>query len=230
MKKRWFFVPIIAVIIAAIKLISISPALAAIGCTLNNPDQDIKRIFPQSTSFRTTYITIERRGGQAQFRKLERLLGDSLDTVYETIDTPFTYYDVFQGEKQIGRVHGVNQRGKFGAMQVILATDMNGKILSWYYQRLSSPDARLLRSDEFYNQFRGLTLADFYKHDYFRTDSKYSSMDKIGQIKNPAPNSREDFDNTIRAMRKNLILLDEFHFKGSQERFFDQSQKLLNKT
>jgi hypothetical protein len=229
MKKTLILVMLIVITVTVFAIVQIRPAVAAIACTLNNPDQDVKRIFPESTSYRTVYIRVDQRGGKPQYEKAQKLLGDKFDNIYETIDTPLTYYNVFKGDKLIGRVHGVNQKGKFGLIQVILATDPNGKILSWYYQRLSSPDAGLLRGGEFNKQFAGLTLADFYKHDYFKTDSKYQSLDKVGPVKNPAPNSQEDFLGTIRAMRKNLIFLDEFYFKSSQEKFFEQSRKLLGK-
>ena len=49
---------------------------AAVGCTLNDPDRDIKRIFPESTGYKTEFITIEEKGGEALGKEIERKLGD----------------------------------------------------------------------------------------------------------------------------------------------------------
>lgn len=201
-------------------------AFAAVGCTLNNPDSDIKRLFPDSTSYKTIFIQIDQSGGKTVYEKIQKLLGDKFDTIYETIDVPYAYYKVFKGNTLIGYVHGVNQKGKYGGMQIILATDTKGKIFEWYYQKLSSPDASALKSSDFKKRITGLTLADFYKHDYFVTDKKFAQQDKIAQISDPTKSSNEDFISTIRGIRKNLILLDQYWLK-MYEPYWVQSQKLL---
>ena len=121
-------------------------SFAAVGCTLNDPDRDVRRIFPDSTGYRTTFITIQERGGEKLKKKIEEKLEDRLDPVYESADVPYAYYIVLKGKKVIGRIHGVNQKGLYGGMQLILATDLDGKISEFYYQKISSPESAKFRN------------------------------------------------------------------------------------
>ena len=176
------------------------------GCTLNDPDRDIRRIFPEATGYRTEFITIQERGGAALAAEVERKLGDTLDSVYETLDVPYAYYTVLKGRDVIGRVHGVNQKGQFGGMQLILATDLEGGIVDFYYQKISSPEARAFRDKAFTNLFKGLTLADFRAH-RLRPDGG----GRVAGIRDPSRANAEDFAATLRGLTKNLILLDIFY-------------------
>lgn len=174
---------------------AIRPSFGAVGCTLNDPDRDIKRLFPESTGYKTEFFTIEETGGEALYKKVEEELGDKLDFVYEAIDVPYAFYDVLKGKEVIAHVHGVNQKGKYGGMQLILATDLDGKILGFYYQKMSSPEASKFMNKDFTKQFIGLTLDDFIEDNIFAVD--------------PSRDNREDFLATKRGLRKNLILLKE---------------------
>lgn len=174
------------------------PALAAVGCTLNDPDRDVKRLFPQSTGYKTIFVTIQERGGEALQKRIEEKLGDAFDPIYEGIDVPYAYYDVLKGKEVIGRIHGVNQKGTYGGMQIILATDLDGRIQDFYYQKISSPESRRFRDTSFTRQFTGLGLEDFYNKDI--------------TIADPSEQNHEDYVATLRGVKKNLILLDIFMF------------------
>ena len=193
-------------------------SLAAVGCSLNDPDRDVKILFPQSTGYKTTFVTIKERGGEKLQREIEEKLGDKFEPVYETLDVPYAYYTVLKGKEPIGRIHGVNQKGMYGGMQLILATDLEGKILNFYYQRIPSPEAKKFRSPSFTDQFKGLTLADFYHHDAMKGMS--CLHDKVGKIESPSDNSAEDFNATLRGIKKNLILLDIFWLDRKYDREF----------
>jgi hypothetical protein len=179
-------------------------APAAVGCELDDPDRDIRRVFPDATGYKTEYITIRERGGAPLAAEVERKLGDRLDAVYEAEDVPHAYYIVLKGKEAIGRVHGVNQKGTFGGMQLILATDLGGRILDFYYQRISSPEAKTFRDTAFTRQFKGLTLDDFYQH------QSHPGKGRIAAIRDPSQKSANDFAATLRGLGKNLILLDIF--------------------
>src|SRR5512143_152775 len=155
----------IAAMIAAVPL----PLLAAIGCTLSNPAEDLKYLYPEMTNFKEELMEFPKmKDGASLFKGLRGRLGSDLDPIYETYETPYTVYSVFQGGTKIGVVHGVNVPGKGGVIQVFLATDpKTAEIKNFFFQRLESPAARQLRAKEFRAQFNGLTLADFYKHDYY---------------------------------------------------------------
>jgi hypothetical protein len=181
-------------------------AFAAVGCSLDDPDRDVKRLFPDSSGYKATFITLKEIGGEALQKDVENKLGDKLDPVYENLDVGYAYYAVLKGKDIAGYIHGVNQKGKFGVLQLVVATDLDGKILEFYFQKISSPESSKFRAKAFTDQFKDLNLEDFYRQDGL-----------VSKIIDPSVNSREDFKATIRGIKKNLILLDEFlHIKVSK--------------
>jgi hypothetical protein len=198
----------------------------AVGCTLNDPDRDIKRIFPNATRYTTQFITIKEKGGDSLRIEIENKLGEKLDKKYEALDVPYAYYTVYKGDTIIGRVHGLNQKGMFGGMQIILATDTTGKIIEFYYQKLSSPVAKEFKSKDFRKQFIEITLKDFYHHDLMLIKGiKNCPADKIPKIKSPTKKYYKDFEYTLRGIKKNLILLDIFILNRKYDKFYKILQK-----
>lgn len=199
------------IVTAALMIIGLAGdiSFAAVGCELNDPDRDIQKIFPQSTGYKTSYFTIQESGGKKLKREVEEKLKDVLDPLYESLDVPYSYYTVLKGKDVIGYVHGVNQKGIYGTMQIILATDPDGKITDFYYQKISSPEAQRFRDRSFTDQFLGLTLADFYRSD--------DPAGKVAAIRDPAEKTHDDFRSTIRGTKKNLILLDTFILGGTRK-------------
>jgi len=185
-----------------------SAAQGAVGCDLNDPDRDVARLFPGSTGYKTFYISIDRKGGEPLLAKIETRLGDKFRGIYETIDVPYTIYEIFSHKKKVGYIHGVNQKGQFGGIQVFLALDLEGRILAFYIQKMTSQYAAKLRDAKFGRQFVGLTIQDF---DHYDVISGKSSG-KVEAIKNPAPEAEADFRAALRATKKNLILMQEFGY------------------
>src|SRR6185295_3213298 len=132
-------------------------AFAAIGCTLTNPAQDLKYLYPQMTSYKEDLNEFPRlKDGAGLFKALRERLGSDLDPIYETYETPYSVSSVFEGQTKIGIVHGVNVPGKGGVIQVFLSTDpKTAEIRSFFFQRLESPAARQLRAKELRRQFEG---------------------------------------------------------------------------
>jgi hypothetical protein len=209
-------------------------AFAAIGCTLSNPAEDLKYLYPGMTTFKEELKEFRNlKDGAELFNGLKARLGSDLDPIYETFETPYTVYSVFKGQEKIGIVHGVNVRGKGGVIQVFLSMDpTTAEIRNFFYQRLESPVARQLRSKELRAQFTRLTLADFYKHDYYAVADSASKADKIAAIKPPAidPSGRADYDASLRGIRKNLILLDFFVYGKKFESYFDRARQAVGKS
>jgi hypothetical protein len=186
------------------------PLFAAVGCDLNDPDRDVKRLFPESTGYKTIYVSIVRQGGDALLKKIEARLGDTFKGLFETIDVPYTMYQIYKGTELIGYIHGVNQKGLYGGIQVFLALDLEGTIRAFYFQKLTNQSARLLRDPAFGKQFIGLHLLDFDQYDVMSKTAKPGS--KVAAIKNPAPDAEGDFKAALRGAKKNLILCDVFLF------------------
>ena len=136
-------------------------AFAAVGCDLNDPDRDVARLFSGATGFKTSYVSIKDQGGAALLSRIEARLGDKFKGLYETIDVPYTIYEVLKDRRKVGYIHGVNQKGVYGGIQVFVALDLAGTIKAFYVQKVTSRHAKALRGPEFGKQFEGLNLDDF---------------------------------------------------------------------
>jgi len=191
---------------------------AAVGCDLNDPDRDVKRLFPGSTGYKTLYVSIAKKGGDDLLKKIEARLGDRFTGLFETADVPYTMYEVYGGADLIGYIHGVNQKGTYGGIQVFLALDPAGVIRGFYFQKLTSRAAKAFRTLSFGEQFHGLSLEDFYKYDV--VSGAEDPAGPISRIKNPEPGSEKDFRAALRAAKKNLILVDEFLIGNAHLKFF----------
>ncbi len=200
------FLAAAAALAAAAVLAFKGTALAAVGCELNDPDRDVARLFPGSTGYKTLYLSIAKQGGQPLLERIERRLGDTFKGIYETADVPYTLYEILKGKERIGWIHGVNHKGQFGGIQVFLALDTRGTIMAFYIQKLTSQYARELRSADFGRQFVGLNLGDFAAYDVVGG----RASGKVAAIGNPAPEAATDFRAAMRAVKKNLVLMDEF--------------------
>jgi hypothetical protein len=202
------------------------PLWAAVGCDLNDPDRDVKRLFPESTSYKTIYVSIAQKGGEALLRVVEQRLGDSFKGLFETMDVPYTMYQVFRSKELIGYIHGVNQKGQYGGIQVFLALDLEGNIRGFYFQKLTSQYAKSLRDPSFGQQFIGLNLKDFYNYNVVSGET--TGQSRVTSIKNPAPEAEQDFRVALRATKKNLILVDEFLLGNTYLKYFSPTQQKEN--
>jgi hypothetical protein len=115
---------------------------------------------------------------------------------------------------------------------VFIAADPgSGAIKNFFFQRIESPAAKALKNKEFRAQFNGLTLADFYKHDYFAVAEPKSDKDKVGRLAAPdvGEAGKQDYQASLRGIRKNLILLDMFVYNLKYEPYYLRSQESLAK-
>jgi len=182
------------------------PAWGAVGCELNEPDRDVKRLFPGSTGYKTVSLEIQKVGGNQLLAKIEAKLRDKLHGLYESIDVPYTLYEIYKNKKKIGYIHGVTQKGRFGGINIFLVLDLDERIKTFYIQKMSGEYAGKFRDAEFAKQFIGLTLADFEQYDVITG----KGTGKGSGINNPAPEAANDFKYILRGTKKNLILVNEF--------------------
>jgi hypothetical protein len=206
--------PSFAAIAALLVALTATASFGAVGCDLNDPDRDVARLFPDSSGYRTSYVSIDKRGGDPMLRRIEKRLGDRFHGIYETIDVPYTIYDIYSGTKKVGYIHGVNQKGQFGGIQVFVALDLDGKIKSFYIQKMTSEWAKKLRDPKFGKQFAGMSLADLDAYDPVTGHG----TGKIAGVRNPAPEAEADYRAALRALKKNLILMDEFVLAAERSR------------
>ncbi len=215
------------IVMLAMATLAADPSMAAVGCDLNDPDRDVARLFPDSTGYKTVYVSIiqkdGQKGGQALLEKIEKRLGDRFQGLFETADVPYTIYEILKNGDKIGYIHGVNQKGQFGGIQVFLVLDLQGNVKTLYFQKLTSKAAKTFRDRQFAKQFEGLTLVDFNGYDV--VSGKTVSPGKVDRIRNPAPQADQDFKATLRAVKKNLILMDEFVFGNIHPAGFSDEKK-----
>lgn len=195
MNKHYLLLGLLLFVLAALQ--------AATGCDLNDPDRDVRRIFPNSTSYRTFYRSIQNSGGRRLLSTIETRLGDSFRGTYETIDNPYTIYEVFRGTERIGYIHGVNQRGRYGGIQIFLALDNNRAISRLYFQRFSSRNSSAYQNSQFTNRFTGLSLRDFENWDV----SAATGRGRMASFRPPVQND-PDFAAIMRGIKKNLVLME----------------------
>jgi hypothetical protein len=195
-----------ALLVLLLLLTAYGTTWGAVGCDLNDPDRDVARLFPESKGYKTVYTSIVQKGGEPLLARIETKLGDKFRGLYETIDIPYTIYVIFNDKKMIGYIHGVNQKGQFGGIQIFVALDLEGRIKAFYIQRMTSQYAGKLRDPKFGRQFIGLTRKDFDQYDVI--SGKASG--RVEAIMNPVPEAEADFRAALRATKKNLILMDEF--------------------
>lgn len=182
------------------------PAWGAVGCDLNEPDRDVKRLFPESKGYKTVSLEIQKVGGQKLLARIDARLRDKLHGLYETIDEPYTMYVIYANKKKIGYIHGVNQKGRYGGIQIFLALDLDERIKAFYIQKMSGEYAGKFRDAEFAKQFIGLTIGDFEQYDVITG----KGTGKAAAIVNPVPEAENDFKYILRGTKKNLILVNEF--------------------
>ncbi|GFO61954.1 hypothetical protein GMST_42790 [Geomonas silvestris] len=187
-------------------------ALAAVGCDLNNPDRDVPRLFPESTSFKTVYVSIQKMGGPALLKKIEGRLGAQNIALYAPVDVPYTLYEIYKDKKKVGYIHGVNQKGQFGGIQVFIAQDLSGKVKTFYLQKITGAAASKFREAKFARKFEGVTLKDFDHYDPVRG----KGSGRIADVPNPSPDLETDYYGILRGLKKNLVLMDEFVFSAER--------------
>ncbi len=160
------------------------PAFGAVGCDLNDPDRDVSRLFPASSGYKTQYLSVKTAGGEQMLTRIESRLGDKFKGLYETIDVPYTLYEIYKGKEIIGYIHGVNQKGEYGGIQVFLSLGIDAKIRALYIQKLTSKAAGELRSKNFGAQFSGLSVKDL--SDYDPVTGKIPGGGPASKIKSPS--------------------------------------------
>jgi hypothetical protein len=190
-------------ILTLVSLLLISLAFvvwASTGCDLNYPDNDVRRLFPESTSYKTIYLNIQ----QDELLRVVSLLDQRFRVIYDPLNVPYTLYEIYAGGKKAGYIHGVNHKGQLGGIQVFVALDLKGRIKAFYIQKMTGQWAGKFRDPAFCKQFIGTSLRNF---DTFDPVTGKGSG-RFAEIDNPAPEALPDFLNLLRALKKNLILMD----------------------
>ncbi len=146
--KAFFMIVLILGLIAGFGLI---PRVAfASLCVWVNPDRDIKNFFPGAGS----YSTEMRKYNKEQEAVIVKRLGSPLDPD----ESEFKFYHVKKQDQVVGTVLTHQARGKYGAVQTVVAIGNDGKVIGVYVQRHREPAN--LNQESFLKQFKGKTAGD----------------------------------------------------------------------
>jgi len=190
-----------------------APLPAAVSCELNNPAVDVPRLFPGSTSFKVIYFSFATKGGEPTYKRVLARLG-GVPALYAPLDVPYVLYEIYKGTEKIGYIHGVNQKGQFGVLEVFVSLDLEGRIKQFYLQRVAGQWASKFTARKFGTQFVGMTLKDFAAFDFIAGNG----TGRLAAVVNPAPEALTDFLGVLRALNKNLILMDEFFYSVEKKK------------
>jgi len=200
-----------------ILLCGVESSFGAVGCTLNNPDRDIKRLFPKATNYRTEFITIKDHGGKELAREIEAKLKDKLEPRYERIDVPYAYYTVLRKKETIGYVHGVKER------------DLR-RYAAYSHYRPERGNHRLPLSEDILSGIEEVSRQEVHEKVQGSDTGRFLQaglykQDLTKKIKDPSGKSSADYLATLRGIRKNLILHDEFKLNNRYDKVFYSKKK-----
>ncbi len=130
-------------------------AMAAVSahaalCVWLNPERDIAAFFRGADG----YTTETRRHTREQRRLIERRLGGPLDPD----EVEFNFYRVRERGRMVGTVLTHQARGRYGAVQVVVALNKEGAVRGVRVQRDREPVN--LNEAGFLKQFEGKTARD----------------------------------------------------------------------
>ncbi|MHB9023113.1 MAG: hypothetical protein ACYC7E_02925 [Armatimonadota bacterium] len=135
-------------ILLSLQLVA-SSAYAAL-CVWVNPDRDIKKFFPGANSYNTEI----HKYSKEQEKAIEKRINAQLDPD----ENEFKFYRVKKSGKVVGTVLTHQARGKYGAVQVVVAIGNDKKTIGVYVQRHREPTN--LNQESFLKQFKDKTSDD----------------------------------------------------------------------
>jgi Na+-translocating ferredoxin:NAD+ oxidoreductase RnfG subunit len=119
-------------------------------CVWVNPDRDIRNFFPGANS----YITEVKNYTREQEAAIEKRIDARLDPD----ENEFKFYRVKKQGQVVGTVLTHQARGKYGAVQTVVAIGNDGRIVGVYVQRHREPTN--LNQESFLKQFKGKMAND----------------------------------------------------------------------
>ena len=138
---------------AALLALVVADACADV-CVWRDPDKTMTRLFPEAHDYRTVDVKIS----PEQRARIEKRLGRAL-TSDESTD--WTYYVLIAGDgKPIGIVSADSEKGEYGAIEIVVGFDPDGRTRGVYIQRSRERKASDLAAPAFLSQFSGKPASD----------------------------------------------------------------------
>lgn len=142
-----------AVVVMLFLALAASSARADV-CVWRDPERTMQKIFPQARDYRTVTVKMT----PDRIANIEKSLGAKLD---DSEKNEFNFYritGITNGKPgTIGTIIALAGKGEYGAIEVVIGVDRDGKILGAYIQRSRERATSALESPKFLKQFVGKT-------------------------------------------------------------------------
>jgi hypothetical protein len=178
--RRLFF----ALLLTAVTLLALPRDVHAAICVWRKPDADIKAFFPGAQSYRTDLKAVGARRAA-----IERALGARLDPD----EDDFKFYRILNGDRAVGTVLTHLGKGRFGAIEVVIALDPAGVVKGVRLQVVREPNGikRQLTGDGFLGQFAG---------------KRAGEPIEVGRDIRPVPGADQSSETVAFSVRKMLLI------------------------
>lgn len=180
-RKRRIVITAVAVVLTAVMSTNAFAAL----CVWRKPDQDIKKFFPGADTYKTDV-----KDPSKKKTVIEKRIGRSLDSD----EQEFKLYRVINGGKKVGTIMTHLGKGQYGAIEIVVALDNNGKVKGVGIQRDREKKRTELRSEKFLGQFKGKDIND---------------PVAVGKDIKPVPGAEKSSDTVAFSVKKLLVIYDE---------------------
>ncbi len=126
-------------------------------CVWRDPERTMQKIFPQARDYKTRTLKMT----PEKIAAIENAIGVPLEASERK---EFDIYDI-TGEVEgkpgtIGTIMALAGKGDYGAIEIVIGVDGDGKVIGAYIQRSRERVTRALQSPEFLIQFAGKTRND----------------------------------------------------------------------
>jgi hypothetical protein len=132
------------------------PAQADV-CVWRDPDRTMARLFPEARD----YLTVTKKVTPQVVARMERELGARLD---DSEKAEFNFYELRLRRAgktvTVGTAMALAGKGEYGAIEVVIGLDPQGRIRAAYIQRSREKANQAIRSDSFLGQFVGKSVED----------------------------------------------------------------------
>lgn len=142
--------------------ITFSVSLRADVCIWRDPERTMERLFPAARDYRTRTMKMTPERIAAIEQKLGEKLEDSERREFDLYEITGTAHG---SSGTLGTVLALAGKGEYGAIEVVIGVDRNGKVVGAYIQRVRERTSKALQSQEFLGQFAGKTKNDGFEID-----------------------------------------------------------------
>ena len=139
----------------ALGLLALStPAARADVCVWRDPEKTMTQLFPEARD----YKTVDRKISSAARARIEQLLGRKLESGESENWTHYTL--VGATGSVLGSVIADAEKGDYGAIEIVLGIEPDGRVRGVYVQRSRERKSKELSAPAFLAQFSGRKVGD----------------------------------------------------------------------